>query len=62
MWPALSVAFLFGVLTGAVAVFIWVAETLIPAMDRVERRLEKRRIEYWVRRDDAARNDFRSEL
>jgi len=61
MWPALSVAFLVGVLTGAVAVFIWVAETLVPAIDRIER-AEQRKMEYWVRRDDAARNDYRSEL
>ena len=48
MWPALSVAFLFGVLTGAVAVFIWVAETLVPAIDRIERE----KVMYEVRKDD----------
>jgi len=57
-WPY-SIGFLVGLVVGVVSMFVWIAETIAPAMDRIQR---ERRIEYWVRHDDAARNDYRSEL
>ena len=50
-----------GLVVGVGVMFVWIAETIAPAMDRIQRE-DKHRIEYWVRRDDAARNDYRSEL
>jgi hypothetical protein len=60
-WWGYGIGFLVGLVVGVVGMFAWIAETIAPAIDRIER-AEKRRIEYWVRRDDAARNDYRSEL
>jgi len=58
-WWCFSGGFLVGLVVGVGVMFVWIAETIAPAMDRIQR---ERRIEYWVRRDDAARNDYRSEL
>ena len=58
-WWCFSGGFVVGLVVGVGVMFVWVAEVLAPAIDRIER---ERRIEYWVRRDDAARNDYRSEL
>jgi len=58
-WWGYGIGFLVGLVVGVVSMFVWIAETIAPAMDRIQR---ERRIEYWVRRDDAARNDYRSEL
>ena len=60
-WWCFSGGFVVGLVVGVGVMFVWIAETIAPAIDRIER-AEKRRIEYWVRRDDAARNDYRSEL
>lgn len=56
-WWFVSMAFLGGVVAGVTCMFLWIAATIGPHVER-----EERRIEYWVRRDDAARNDYRSEL
>ena len=58
-WWCFSGGFVVGLVVGVLGMFVWIAETIAPAMDRIE---GERRIEYWVRRDDAARNDYRSEL
>ena len=58
-WWCFSGGLLVGLVVGVGVMFVWIAETIAPAMDRIQR---ERRIEYWVRRDDAARNDYRSEL
>ena len=51
MWEILI--FLAGVTIGAVAVFIWTAESLRPGIERTS---------YAVRRDDFSRSDYQSEL
>jgi hypothetical protein len=56
-WPY-SIGFLVGLVVGVVSMFVWIAHTVGPIVEREE----QRKIEYWVRRDDAARNDYRSEL
>ena len=51
MWYVLG-AFLCGAFVGIAAMFLWIASTLRPGIER----------SYQIRRDDFARNDYRSEL
>ena len=46
-WPY-SIGFLVGLVVGVVAMFVWIAETIAPAMDRIERE----KLVYEVRKDD----------